>query len=186
MAQGVDLTENLSLRRLGSWMEKLQHPRKAQCVYSIQLNKEVGLLHTSEQGGRFTSSPLAPFLQALQFSGCKLLEDENYGGHFCTHYQHLQLDLRTLCRPPSEPHMGEALSLLWGMGVGVLTWLCSYSEHTFTQSFIPYSYSHSQFLDKKTGEQRSKVTSKFKWGRDIELCKVYSWYQTHNLCPCLA
>ena len=89
MAQGVDLTENLSLRRLGSWMEKLQHPRKAQCVYSIQLNKEVGLLHTSEQGGRFTSSPLAPFLQALQFSGCKLLEDENYGGHFCTHSVHI-------------------------------------------------------------------------------------------------
>ena len=52
MAQGVDLTENLSLRRLGSWMEKLKRPRKAQCVYSIKLNKELGLLHTSEQGGR--------------------------------------------------------------------------------------------------------------------------------------
>jgi hypothetical protein len=175
MAQGVDLTENLSLRRLGSWMEKLQHPRKAQCVYSIQLNKEVGLLHTSEQGGRFTSSPLAPFLQALQFSGCKLLEDENYGGHFCTHYQHLQLDLRTLCRPPSEPHMGEALSLLWGMGVGVLAWLCSYPEHTFTQSFI-HSLQLFTFpvFRQEDWEQRSKVTSKFKWGRDIELCKVYS------------
>lgn len=99
---------------------------------------------------------------------------------FCTCYQHVQLDVWKAL-PSSES--------CWGLGLGVLTWLCSYQQHTigqhFTHSLQPF---YSQFLDKKTGEQRSKVTSKFtqlvKRGREIQTTKSTPnvWLTT---CPCL-
>lgn len=86
---------------LGSLLEKPWHPRVYSIYnwtekesYCIQLDQEVGLLLlTDKPGGRGLISAGAAFAEAIS-SGSKLPQGENIGGHFFTHSQHLQLDLR--------------------------------------------------------------------------------------------
>jgi hypothetical protein len=46
--------EKLWLGGSVSLMRKLQHTENSVCVYYIHLNREMGLLYTAEQGGRFS------------------------------------------------------------------------------------------------------------------------------------
>lgn len=86
----------------------------------------------------------------------------------CTRYPHVQLDVWK-ASPSSES--------CWGLGVGVLTWLCSYRQHTIGQHFThSLQLFYSQFLDRKTGEQRSKVTSKITLGKAGKRDSNYAVY----------
>lgn len=129
------------IRCSGLYMEKLS---------ACALNREEGLLHTAEQGGRVlthwkTGKPNeeAGFTHSSRdhlsrpVSGCKHLKRKSQVDSFCAHCQHLQSTQKGF-EIPLKLTLGRRRchSQEWVWGIVSLTWFCQgQQQHTFIQDF---------------------------------------------------